>query len=200
MQAIENITASNSAMTAALVSSLECSIYVASLSDYNAGIHHGQWIDCLDDSDSVQDQIAAMLAESPTAREEGRRAEEWAIHDHGGFYGLGIGESADIEELCALAVAIEEHGQPFAAYWDYSASGVSVENAVERFQDAFEGVYDSMTDYAEDYAESAGLLDSMPENLRYYFDYERFGRDMEINGDVFAVRVEGGGLAVFLNY
>ena len=184
----------------AVTAMLECSIYVASLSDYNSGIHHGAWIDCLSDPDEVQERISAMLATSPTARRTGLPAEEWAIHDHGGFYGLGIGESADIEELCALAVAIEEHGQPFAAYWDYSASGVSVENAVERFQDAFEGVYDSMTDYAEDYAESAGLLDSMPENLRYYFDYERFGRDMEINGDVFAVRVEGGGLAVFLNY
>lgn len=196
---IIDITASNPAMTDAVTASLECSIYVASLSDYSSGIHHGAWIDCMDDPEEVQERISAMLAASPTARRTGLPAEEWAIHDHGGFHGLSIGESADIEELCALAVAIEEHGQPFAAFWDYSASGVTVEDAVERFQDAFQGVYYSMTDYAEDYAESAGLLDSMPENLRYYFDYERFGRDMEINGDVFTVRVEGG-LAIFSNY
>jgi len=39
-----------------------------------------------------------------------------------------------------------------------------------------------MTDVAEQYAEETGLLDSIPENLRYYFDFEAYGRDMRIEG------------------
>ena len=45
-------------------------IYVASLSDYNAGILHGTWIDFaqLTDLDDLRAAIAAMLATSPTAK------------------------------------------------------------------------------------------------------------------------------------
>ena len=40
----------------------------------------------------------------------------------------------------------------------------------------------NMTDVAEQYAEETGLLNSIPENLRYYFDFEAYGRDMGIEG------------------
>jgi antirestriction protein len=35
------------------------------------------------------------------------------------------------------------------------------------------------------------MLDGMPEHLRYYFDYEAFARDMELNGDVTGFRSAG---------
>ena len=39
-------------------------IYVASLSDYNAGILHGKWITIEDkDIDDIQDEINQILAE-----------------------------------------------------------------------------------------------------------------------------------------
>ena len=57
-------------------------IYVASLSDYNAGILHGTWIDFaqLTDLDDLRAAIAAMLATSPTAKAApGQPAEEWMM-------------------------------------------------------------------------------------------------------------------------
>ncbi len=39
-----------------------------------------------------------------------------------------------------------------------------------------------MADVAEEYAEETGLLNSIPENLRYYFNFEAFGHNMEIEG------------------
>lgn len=57
-------------------------IYVASLSDYNAGILHGTWIDFaqLTDLDDLRAAIAAMLATSPTAKTApGQPAEEWMM-------------------------------------------------------------------------------------------------------------------------
>ena len=139
------------------------------------------------------------MSTSPTLRQEGRRTGEWAIHDHEGFEGVHISEHEQIDELCALAEAIEEHGPAFAAFYDYAASGVSVEDCLEQFADAFQGIFPTLEAWAEDYAESTGLLDSIPENLRYYFDFERFARDMEINGDIFSVETEEG-LAVFTHY
>ena len=39
-----------------------------------------------------------------------------------------------------------------------------------------------MAEVAEMYADETGLLYSMPDELRMYFDFEAYGRDMEING------------------
>lgn len=52
----------------------------------------------------------------------------------------------------------------------------------------FEG---TAREYAEDYIDSTGMLDSMPETLRYYFDYDAFTRDLEINGDISSVEING---------
>ena len=32
--------------------------------------------------------------------------------------------------------------------------------------------------YAEELVDDTGMLDSLPENLRHYFDYARFARDL----------------------
>lgn len=45
--------------------------------------------------------------------------------------------------------------------------------------------------YAENYIEDIGLLDEMPENLRYYFDTEAFARDMLLSGDINEVEIQG---------
>ena len=174
-------------------------IFVSVLADYNAGLSHGAWIPCDQGEDAAQDAINDLLATSPTAAQEGRQAEEWAIHDHEGFESVHIGESASIPELCALAEAIEEHGPAFAAFYDYAASGSTVADCLEQFAEAFQGVFDTLGAWAETWAEETGLLDEVPESLRYYFDFERYARDCEINGDIFSVRVDGG-LAVFTHY
>ena len=40
------------------------------------------------------------------------------------------------------------------------------------------------------------MLDSMPRNLRCYFDFEAYGRDCELDGSVWTADVPGG-IAVF---
>ena len=45
--------------------------------------------------------------------------------------------------------------------------------------------------YAAEYIEDSGLLDDMPENLRYYFDVEAFARDMLLSGDINEVEIMG---------
>lgn len=39
-----------------------------------------------------------------------------------------------------------------------------------------------MEKVAEHFIEETGALDSMPENLRTYFDYESMGRDLYLEG------------------
>ena len=46
------------------------------------------------------------------------------------------------------------------------------------FEDSYSGEWDSDTALADDFIESTGMLDSMPDNLRGYFNTEAFTRDL----------------------
>jgi antirestriction protein len=93
-------------------------IYIASLSDYNAGILHGKWINVEGLTvDDIQKEINEILASSPYTAKYGDVAEEWAIHD----YELGrirISEYEGLEAVVSLVKALEEHGQAFAIYYN----------------------------------------------------------------------------------
>ena len=123
-------------------------------------------------------------------------AEEFAIHDHEGFYGL-ISENSSLSTVAEASALIAEHGEAYAKYAAH-VGGSSLPDASD-FEDHFRGEWDSLEAYADDYIKSCGLLDSMPENLRYYFDTKSFARDMEINGDVFTESLSNGNVAVFSN-
>ena len=84
--------------------------------------------------------------------------------------------------MAAIGQALEEHGEPFRAF--LSAFGEYDENAVEQFQERLIGEYDTRADLAAELMESTGELDAMPENLQAYFDFDSYGRDLEIGGDV----------------
>lgn len=58
------------------------------------------------------------------------------------------------------------------------------QSAVSDASDAYAGTFDSPEDFAADLAEQTGMLESVPENLRYYFDFEKFARDL-LMGDYF---------------
>lgn len=174
-------------------------IYVASLSDYNNGILHGVWIDAEQDSDEIQDAINAMLANSPTAQRTGQTAEEWAIHAYEGFCGIRLDENEDLDTVSDLANALDEHGEVFARFYDYSASGTDVQTCIEQFESAYHGTFDNIRAFAEQYAEDIDLLGSVPDHLRYYFDLESWAQDLELNGDITTIDVSDG-IAVFGHY
>lgn len=155
-------------------------IYVACLASYNNSKLHGRWIDCDMGVEHVESEIQAMLAESP---EKG--AEEWAIHDSEGFAGYKVGSLDDISELCDLAEAIEEFGEPLYALL---TEEVDAERAIYIMNDGFLGEYNSKEEYAEQYLDDTEQLSDF---AKRYFDYEAFARDVEINGDVRFIEFNG---------
>lgn len=160
-------------------------IYVASLSDYNAGILHGEWLsfDDFSSAGEVWEAIRAMLADSPTARTEGTPAEEWAIHDFEGFAGIHVPESESIGALWEAYEIMESLDDPeaFADWLTYERSAdiseVTQEN-LSAFQEAYRGWYRSKEEFAEELVEETGLLSNVGELLSRYFDYEAFARDL----------------------
>ena len=148
-------------------------IYVASLSDYNAGRLHGAWIDATQDAHDMQEEVNKMLAESKEPI-----AEEWAIHDYEGFQGLKLGEWESFDKVSVWAAGIEEHGEAYALWADESGA-----SDVEQFNDAYRGHYDTMADFAEEWYSDELTGDSY---LMQFIDWERVGREMEY-GDFYTI-------------
>lgn len=162
-------------------------IYVASLSDYNAGILHGAWFDLAEYNDAEELYAAIesrVLETSPTAHAEGlKAAEEYAIHDYDDTRPSSLGEYESLSDLmeiqdCLNQCSSYEEEEAFCAWMDETGNNPDYSS----FEDAYCGKYDSEEDYAYQYIEETGMLDSLPEWAQGYFDYKSFARDMFLDG------------------
>ena len=157
-------------------------IYVADLAAYNAGRLRGAWIDATQEPDEIKAEVQAMLAESPEPV-----ADEHAIHDTDGFEGVYISEWASFEDVHEIALLIQEHGALGAEllnHWNNDVAEVS-----RLFENGYYlGVFDSVADYVQEIIEETTEI---PDHLAGYIDYASMARDMELNGDIFTVALEG---------
>ena len=166
-------------------------VYIASLSDYNAGRLYGKWIDAAVNEDDLHGAVESMLAVSPTPG-----AEEFAIHDYEGFGPLRLGEYESLETVSRVARGISEHG-PTYAHWA-ALTGASDAETLERFEDAYRGHWDSVEAYAESLLDDLGansfIDEAVPEYLQPYvkLDIAGFARDLEYGGDITISEGDGG--------
>lgn len=72
------------------------------------------------------------------------------------------------------------------AYWENIGGKDEMPDfdTVKDVQECFIGEFVSLTHLAEHLCEESGTLCKMPENLRCYFDFEKYGRDLQLGGDV----------------
>lgn len=154
-------------------------IYAACLAAYNNGTLHGRWID-VTDPETMKEQIAAMLAESP---EPG--AEEWAVHDYDGIRGAiadSYGEYPSLKALCTYVAAREPLEASEAEAFDiwYSDQDRSYHTTAEQLTDAFHDAYIGEFNSREDFGEyiiGDQIDELLPQHLAPYFDTEAFARD-----------------------
>jgi antirestriction protein len=174
-------------------------IWVGSLSDYNNGVLHGEWLDAARDADEVHADIQRMLEASPTAAKYGDVAEEWGIFDNEGFGPLQVGEHDSISFVTAVARGIAEHGPAFAAWADVMEN----EELLDGFQEAYLGEFDSLEAYAEQLIDDLGytqlLDDTLPEHVRRYVEINTAGlaQDMWLGGGLHVYHRDGGGVWLF---
>lgn len=169
---------------------IEIRIYVADLAAYNNGKLHGVWINACDDLEDIQEQVNKMLKDSPE-----NFADEYAIHDYEGFGGYGLGEYEGIETAHKIACFIEEYpdiGGELLRHF-----GGDLEDATKAAEENYSGCYKSLADYAEELTDETSEI---PENLAYYIDYERMGRDMELSGDIYTIETSFDEIHVFWSH
>lgn len=165
-------------------------IYVACLASYNQGELFGEWIDATLSVDRIRDAISNMLHRS---RIPG--AEEWAIHDYEGFGCLKLSEYEGIDNVAALAEAIDKHGEVYALYADHVGSDYA---SPEDFQEKYQGEFRSLEEWAAQFLDETGAFHGVPELLKNYFNFESYARDAQYSGDIFATE-DAGNVHVFWN-
>lgn len=168
---------------ASTLGNAECpKIYVACLASYNNGKLYGTWIDAMQSEDEIQDEIQELLANSPIPC-----AEEWAIHDHEGFYSLTIDENETIADVSEKAWFIKEYGELGVEL--VNCFNGNFEYASDAMKEYYQGEYKNELDYAM-YIFDELYLNDIPEKAQPYVDYEKFKRDIFIE-DYFSIEVNG---------
>lgn len=168
------------------------SVYLTNLGKYNEGYLIGEWLNLPATDDEIEELMERIGI-------DGEEYEEFFITDYESDYGIKCGEYDNLDDLNALAENLSE-------LEDYqldiiealmTEGGYDVEQALEKLDDVriWAGCY-NMAEVAEQYAEKTGLLDSIPDDLQDYFDYEAYGRDMEIEGQ-FIFTNDGNCIEVF---
>ncbi|GGW89626.1 antirestriction protein ArdA [Streptomyces noursei] len=165
-------------------------IYVASLTDYNAGELHGDWIDAAQEPDEIMEEVQAMLAKSPTAKEEGREAEEWAIHDYYEFGTIELHEFDSFERVSKIAKMLDEFPSCVVAHFLTECSHYDLNEMLEKIEERYLGKYERHL--TEECAVADHLWDAVaedpeiPERYRSYLGEIARGmaRDALLSGEV----------------
>ena len=159
-------------------------IYLTNLGKYNEGQLIGEWVE-LPCTDAELEAVKERIGISDKPDENGNYYEEYFITDYEtDVHGLEVGEYDNLDNLNELAetlYSLDEYDLEIVEAM--ISEGYTLEEAMEKKEDCM--VYPDchdMEDVAMEYAEETGLLDSIPENLRSYFDYKAFGRDMSFEG------------------
>lgn len=174
-------------------------IYVACLSAYASGKLHGQWIECNGDSDELWNGINRVITTSPEPD-----AEEWAVHDFEGWYGLTIDEYPEVEEICNWAKLIIEHGVAIAKFIDW-AKEIGLEISANEFKSRYCGYFESSQKFAFESDEKEKFYQWKEFSKKYpvwanCIDWEHFANELEL---VYAYQYfqasesEGWGIYVF---
>ena len=163
-------------------------IYVANLGKYNEGFLVGEWLEL----PATQEQITEMYDRIKICHDEkvycdccGNPYEEVAIHDYEtDIAGIEIGEWSSIDELNELAESLEELNENDREVIEaLLEAGYDLEEAMEKKDDCIVWTNcNDMSDVAYEYCQMSGMFENVPDFVERYFDYDAFGRDMDLEG------------------
>lgn len=151
--------------------------YITNLSKYNDGELVGQWVDFPCDEDDFEEILEEIGIDE--------YHEEWFVTDYDcELDGLAseLGEYPGFDELNRVAEALEA--------WDDDGLAEAVVD-IWGIDDLLETTPDDYLyfkawndeDIGYYFAEELEYLSEVPDNLKFYFDYEAYGRDIRLESD-----------------
>ena len=176
------------------MTAIEPRAWVGCLAAYNAGITHGEWLDC-DDEDTFNEGLKRVLGSSPV-----EDAEELLVMD---FEGLPMSGECSPAEALRLGLIVDAvvavGGYPFEIIEhaiDRVGGSDDLKLITDHIEENYQGTYKDRSDFAYEFHESMGT--EIPEHLQYYIDWDSMGRDMLVNS-FYDVDLGSGGIAVMRN-
>jgi antirestriction protein len=154
-------------------------IYVANLSEYNAGNLKGAWFTLPVDTQEIFETIFT----ASELDENGQPHGDWAIHDYEAPF--RIGEYENLDKLNEWAEVLDGCNEDTDVIRAILENFYNVEEGFAVLENGSYTVYhdcSTMEDVAYEVVEAGGLLDGVSEEIKRYFDYEAYGRDLEIQG------------------
>ena len=152
-------------------------IYLTNLGKYNEGELVGEWVEL----PATEEELEAVIERIGINEEY----EEYFITDYeSDGPGVSVGEYDNLDDLNDMAEQLADlDDYDLEIIGAFLSEGYDLEEALDRKDDVmvFSDCHD-MTDVAYAYIEETGMLDSVPDNIARYFDYEAFGRDMSFDG------------------
>jgi antirestriction protein len=155
--------------------------WVGCLGCYNSGELNGAWVEGVEAGDiskAVKIKIGepAIYGENcPVCIKCG--SDEFWVFDHEGFNGLISGECSpsEAQEKAELLASVEEGEREAFTAWLALGMGEDL----EAMREAYIGEFSTYTELANYFLESGAL--EIPDNIRPYFDYEAYGRDLSFD-------------------
>lgn len=155
-------------------------IFLTNLGKYNEGELVGEWVEL----PATDEELEAVKARIGINEEY----EEYFITDfETDVHGLKVEEYSNLDELNELAEAIEEDPEKAEAliYFGYDTADEIKDNLDNIFYVTTpEGCESDEEAVGYYYAEECGGL-NIPENIKSYFDYEAYGRDIMLEGQFY---------------
>ena len=164
-------------------------VYVTDLEAYNNGLLVGNWYKLPMTSDELAECIEDVLREGKQACRHSHFHEEHFITDFESDV-LSVNEHQDIYKLNEMAEALENLNEEEQQMVKFLLDNYLVSNfdeAIQKYDDVRVYSDSSMEDIAYDYVNECYNLDEIAPIITNNIDYEKIGRDLEIEGAYYKV-------------
>ena len=159
--------------------------YVANLGRYNEGKLIGEWVTFPVDEDE-RSEVLQRIGISDEPDEQGRIYEEYFFADWDCGCDFGFGEYEDVDHINEIAESADNldsfEEEALESMIDYSFDPEEALNKIADGDVLFYFDCDNMEDVAYEVVEQTEMLAGVDDTIARYFDYEAYGRDLEIEG------------------
>jgi antirestriction protein len=161
------------------------SVYVGTYAKYNDGSIAGKWLDLTNYADH-DEFIAACKALHSDETDP-----ELMFQDFEGFPAEYYDETEINSDLWDDYLNLDDDDKALLAAYINATGASATEATIESARDQYFGQFDDFESFAYDYVESTGMLHNVPEEVKRYFDYSSFARDLsfdfcESDGHIFS--------------
>jgi len=164
------------------IKSTEPKAWVGCLGCYNSVLLNGAWVEGVEAGDiskavKIKTGEPAIYGENCPACIKCGSDEFW-VFDHEGYEGLISGECSPSEAQSKAELLASADDSEREAFIAWLALGMGED--LEAMREAYWGEFDTYTELAEYFIDELGSF-NIPDNIRPYFDFEAYGRDLSFD-------------------